>query len=362
MKVLFVTQYGVLAASSRTRVFQYFPYLAQQNICVSVVTVLPDWAIGGSQIQVSRAKWRKFTYYLWASWRTFSCSLRSWWAALSCDVLFIQKVIFPPPVRWLLRWRRPPVIYDFDDAIFTTEVRQGNWLARWKERRNARGLPAMLRLADGVVVENEYTAGFAATYCERITTITGPIDTQRYCATAPDGPGDEVVLGWIGSQSTMPYLDLIKDPLSRLLRRYPQVRLLVIGAEVDAWDGIEVETRPWSLDGEVEELRRFDVGLMPIPDDPWTRGKGGYKLLQYMAMGLPVVSSPVGVNRQIVRHGESGFWAEGETEWEDALVRLIEDRSLRREMGRSGRQWVERQYALDTSSRRLVELLREVAP
>ena len=358
MKVLFVTQYGVLAASSRTRVFQYFPYLEQEQIQVSVITVLPD--IGGSQIQVSRAKWQKFSYYLWALWRTFVCSLRGWWAARSCDVLFIQKVIFPAPVRWLMGWKRPAVVYDFDDAIFTTEVRQGNWLSRWKERRNAQGLPAMLKLADGVVVENEYTAAFAEPYCSRIAVITGPIDTRRYCGTSSPAR-NEVVLGWIGSASTIAYLQMVKAPLGRLGRRFSQVRLCIIGAEIDPLDGIELELRPWRWEDEVEGLQGFDIGLMPVPDDPWTRGKGGYKLLQYMAMGLPVVTSPVGINRQIVRHGENGFWADSEAEWEEYLGRLVEDRCLRLEMGRRGRAWVESEYALEASSRRLVSLLRETA-
>jgi len=360
MKVLFVTQYGLLAASSRTRVFQYLPHLQPHGVQPRVVTVLPDREIGGAQLQVTRAPWRKLGYYLWASWRTLACGLRAWRAAQRADVLFIQKVIFPAPVRWLLRLRRPPVVYDFDDAIFTTEVRRQHWLAGWKQRRNAAGLPAMLRLADHALVENEYTAEFAARCCPRVSIITGPIDTRRYCAGKPRCRNG-IVLGWIGSSTTLPYLDLIRAPLARLGRCFPELKLRVIGASAVDLEGIAVEAKPWSLEEEVEDLRGFDIGLMPVPDDPWTRGKGGYKLLQYMAMGLPVVTSPVGVNCQIVRDGENGFWARTPEEWEERLARLIADPELRLRMGRQGRRAMEERYALEASSQRLLAILREVA-
>ena len=179
MKVLFVTQYGFLAASSRTRVFQYLPYLQKHHIQASILTVLPDSRIAGSQILATHNRWRKIAYYGRAVWRTLICGIQVWLRASAYDILFIQKVIFPAPIRWLLRWRRSPVAYDFDDAIFTTEVRRHNWLTAWKQRRNAAGLPAMLELADLVLVENQYTAEYAGRYCSGVSIITGPIDTER---------------------------------------------------------------------------------------------------------------------------------------------------------------------------------------
>ena len=362
MKGLFVTQYGNLAASSRTRVFQYLPFLQQEGVEAQIITVLPDERIDATQIQVARHKWRKLSYYLWASWRTFACGVRAWRRARTCDVLFVQKVIFPVPVRWLLRWRRPHMAYDFDDAIFTTEVRRQNWLSRLKERRNARGLPAMLRLADLALVENTYTASFAARHCPEVAIITGPIDTRRYCATGERArTNGEVVLGWIGSATTLPYLDLIAASLQRLVRRFPHVRLRLIGADSAPGKDLPIDAKPWHLEEEVDDLNSFDIGLMPMPDDPWTRGKGGYKLLQYMAMGLPVVTSPVGVNCEIVSDGENGFWARNPEEWEERLARLVADPHLCREMGRRGRATMEARYALDVSKERLFELLQKLA-
>lgn len=361
MKVLFVTQYGALAASSRTRVFQYLPYLLRCGVECSVITVLPDRAIAGSQIVVTRNPLGKLGYYAWALQRTLTSGLLAWWRARRADVLFIQKVIFPLPVRWLLSHCRCPVIYDFDDAIFTTEVRETrSWLAAWKERRNARGLPAMLKLAALALVENEYTAAFARSYCE-VATITGPVDTELYNLCDRSGrKTEEVVLGWIGSATSRQYLDLIRDPLSQLSRRFPNLRLRVVGAESPQVEGMQVESKDWSLEEEGEDLRGFDIGLMPIADDPWTRGKGGYKLLQYMATGLPVVTSPVGVNRQIVRDGVSGFWARSPGEWEERLAMLIENPGLRDEMGRRGRATVEGEYALVVQQERFLGILKGV--
>jgi glycosyltransferase involved in cell wall biosynthesis len=362
MKVLFATQYGALAASSRTRVFQYLPHLHQRGIETAIITVLPDRGIGGAQLLVTQDRWRKLLYYARASVRTLACGLRAWRRAGKCDVLFIQKVIFPAPVRWLLAWRRPAVLYDFDDAIFTSEVRESNWLADWKQRRNRSGLPAMLKLADLALVENEYTAEFAARYCPSVATITGPVDTERYRARPrPEKPVDEVVLGWIGSATTAAYLEMIRQPLARLGRRFGNLRLRLVGADAMNIEGVPVEASAWDLASEVEDLEGFDIGLMPMPDDPWTRGKGGYKLLQYMAMGLPVVTSPVGINRRIVSDGDEGFWARSPEEWEDRLGRLICNPELRREMGRRGRAAVEAEYAVGVSSRRLLALLEGLA-
>ena len=361
MRVLFVTQYGMLAPSSRTRVFQYLPFLHDHGVDTRVITVLPDNAIGGSQVKVTERPFRKISYYAWASWRTWFCGLRAWWVCRRFDLIFIQKVILPAPVRLLLRWRRIPIVFDFDDAIFTTEVRGGrkNWLARWKERRNTRGVPAMLGLASKAIVENEYTGTYAARFCP-VVKITGPIDTSLFRKSPRNGQ-DKVVLGWIGSATSVQYLELIEVPLRRLVEQYPQVSVRVIGANGWLLPGVDVETKDWRLEEEGQDLADFDVGLMPITEDPWTLGKGGYKLLQYMASALPVVASPVGINSEIVEEGETGFLARSDSEWEDRLTRLVEDASLRQRMGSRGRAVAESRYSLSTQQQELMDILTEVA-
>lgn len=360
MRVLFVTQYGMLAPSSRTRVFQYLPYLQERGVGTRVITVLADDAIAGSQVKVTERPFRKISYYSWASWRTWLCGLKAWWDCGRFDLLFIQKVILPAPVRLLLRWRRIPVIFDFDDAIFTTEVqgKRQNWLARWKERRNSRGVPAMLRLCEKAIVENEYTGTYASRFCS-VAKITGPVDTRRFKKSARKTQ-QKVVLGWIGSATSVQYLKLIEGPLRRLALQYPEVAVRVIGANGWHLPGIEVETKDWTLEEESKDLADFDVGLMPITEDSWTLGKGGYKLLQYMASALPVVASPVGINSEIVEEGETGYLASSEGEWEDRLTRLIEDASLRERMGSRGRMVAENRYSLSIQQQQLMNILTEI--
>ena len=359
MRVLFVTQYGTLAPSSRTRVFQYLPFLHECGVETEVVTVLPDGSIAGSQIRVTDRPLRKVGYYLWAGWRTLWCGLRVWWSCGRFDLLFVQKVVFPSLVRRLLRWRRVPIIFDFDDAIFTTEVRRQSWLARWKERRNAKGVPAMLRLARKAIVENDYTGSYAARFCP-VAKITGPVDTRLFHRAQRNGH-DRVVLGWIGSATSAQYLKLIETPLRHLAQRYPGVAVRVVGANGWLLQGVDVETKDWRLEEESQDLSAFDVGLMPITEDSWTLGKGGYKLLQYMASELPVVASPVGINEEIVLEGETGFLARSQEEWEDRLATLIEDPAMRERMGSRGRAVVEDRYSLSRSHSRLMAVLREVA-
>ena len=358
MRVLFLTQYGASSASSRTRVFQYLPYLHRNGVETRVITVVPDGGTAGSGLLATERPWRKILYYMGTWWRSLLCGLRAWLSSLACDLLFVQKVLFPWPVRVLFRLRRPRVLYDFDDAIFTTEIRGRHWTAAWKERRNRRGLPAMLRLAEGAVVENDYTGAYAARYCQ-VTRITGPVDTE---AIRPPSrgrrTGETVVVGWMGSPSSAQYLDLLRAPLARLAKRCPGIRLRLVGVTSWSCAGLPVEAKEWRLDEENGELAGFDIGIMPLTEDPWTLGKGGYKLLQYMASGLPVVASPVGINREIVVDGVTGFLAGTDEQWKERLFELVDDQELRARMGRMGRERVEVEYSLATQQGRFLALLR----
>ncbi|MEE2727001.1 MAG: glycosyltransferase family 4 protein [Candidatus Latescibacterota bacterium] len=360
MHILFVTQYGARAASSRTRVFGYIPYLRSVGHRCEVVTVLPDEQIGGSQVIVTRQVMRKLCYYVWAFVRTLLCGLRVVLAAKRSNLIFVQKVIFPSFMRWMLRLVRVPIVYDFDDAIFTTEIRQPNWLAAQKQQRNARGVPAMLHLASMALVENDYTGDFARQHCPHVECITGPIDTLRYTPGFSSRSDDAIVLGWIGSASTLSYLEGIRPALEEVGRRFNDIRLHVVGASDFSLKHMMVEKKAWSLDSEVEYLRCFDIGIMPMPDDMWTRGKGGYKLLQYMAVGLPVITSPVGINREIVEDGIEGFWARDMDDWIKFITDLARDEGLRQKMGTLGRKKMEAHYALEAAQERLGELLGEV--
>ncbi len=356
MKVLFVTQYGLSAASSRTRVFQYLPFLEAEGVGADVEVVAPDALVA---LTTSGGRAARVIYYLRSLYRAFRAGWRCLWMARRYDVLFIQKVLFPFPLCRLLWFCRRKVVFDFDDAVFTTEAPEEDWIARLRTWRHRRGLPPMLRAACHTIVENTYTAAYARQFCPEVSIITGPIDTERYCpGRREDRP--EVVLGWIGSRSTAQYMEMIRAPLAELGRRHSHLRLCLIGIRGFEAEGLQTVWRDWSLETEVADLQTFDIGLMPLPDDPWTRGKGGYKILQYLAMGLPVVASPVGINREIVEDGINGFWATAHDEWVAHIERLIADPELRTRMGEAGRRKMEAGYSLHQSSRLLLQVLRLV--
>jgi len=352
MKVLFVAQYGPLAASSRTRVFDYLPLLHRAGIACDVRVVTPDATVERSGI--FSGLWYYVRSYFRALYTGWMCVL----TASRYDAILIQKALFSFPIPRLLRRYKHKIFFDFDDAIFTLENPRASWINRMRTRRRAAGLPAMLQCAHHAIVENAYTAEFAARYCAGVSQLTGPVDTARYSPTSK-APSKKVVLGWIGSPTTTRYLDLIRAPLIALARCHPQLELHLIGAGDFDLDAVPMTHENWTIETEVGHLQAFDIGLMPLPDDPFTRGKGGYKLLQYMAVGLPVVASPVEINREIVAHGETGFLAETDAEWIAFLGKLIGDKALRTRMGTAGRARVVAHYALEKSGEQLLGLLKQ---
>ena len=352
MRVLFITQYGPLAASSRTRVFQYLTYLEQAGIESDVRAVISDGLIArfGQGGAASRLLYY-FISFLRTAWLGVTCLAR----ASSVDRILIQKVLFPGPLAWLLSCWRHKILFDFDDAIFTSDAPK-SLVGRLSQCSRQGGLPRMLRASSVAIVENAYTQAYASRYCDRVEVITGPIDTDKYRPRSRS-TGSSVVLGWIGSPTTTVYLNEIATVLRDVARSEPDVSLKLVGADPFEDCGMPIEQVGWSLESEVDELSCFDVGLMPLPDDPWTRGKGGYKLLQYGALGLPVVASPVGVNAEIVADGETGFLADTPKAWVSALSKLIKDPDLRLRMGEAGRQRIVERYSLEKSSEKLINIL-----
>ena len=353
MKILFVAQYGPLAASSRTRVFDYLPLLQRAGIICEVRIVTPDDLIKRN----TRGIFSRLLYYVLSYFRALWTGWACVFTAPQYDAILIQKALFSFPIPRLLRRYKHKIFFDFDDAIFTLENPNAGWINRLRTQRRAMAVPAMLQTAHCAIVENAYTAEFAARYCPYVSQITGPIDTARYVPSKKI-TGEKIVLGWIGSQWTTRYLDMIRDPLVVLSRRYPNLELRLIGAgDFDVPD-LQIVRLDWALETEVGYLQTFDIGLMPLPDDPFTRGKGGYKLLQYMACGLPVVASPVEINCEIVTHGKTGFLAETDIEWIEFLGTLIENKTLRNRLGIAGRARVIAHYALEKSSEQLLALLQ----
>jgi glycosyltransferase involved in cell wall biosynthesis len=250
-----------------------------------------------------------------------------------------------------------PWVLDFDDAIY---LRSANEPSRWVGWLKDTGkTDALCRVARHVTVGNETLAKHARPISRAVTVVPTTIDTDAYVPEERRTANLRPVVGWSGSLTTLPYLIGMHETLLAL-RREVDFELRVIGGEADL-PGLDVTCLPWRAETEVEDLRPLDIGLMPLPDDSWTKGKCGLKALQYMALGIPPVVSPVGVNTEIVRDGVDGFHASTPAEWVGHLTRLIAGPALRRQLGAEARRTVEARYSARLHAPRLARVLREAA-
>jgi len=284
---------------------------------------------------------------------------RRLWQVLGCfrfDLLWIEYELLP----WLPAWGEAllarvgiPYVVDYDDAVFHRYDLHQNILVR-----TALGgkIDLIMRKAALVIVGSDYLADRARRAgAKRIEYVPTAVDLNRY-QLGGEANNSLYTVGWIGSPITTPYLGLVRAALVETCKS-GSGRLIVVGAhESTLLDGVQTVFRPWSEETEVAEIQHFDVGIMPLPDEPWERGKCGYKLIQYMGCGRPVVASPVGANAQIVEPGLNGFLATTTADWIDAL-RALRDAALRERMGRAGRAKVERDYCLQVTAPRLAALL-----
>lgn len=272
------------------------------------------------------------------------------------DMLLVAKLKLEAGERRLVRGAIPRLVYDFDDAIYYAKPdRAGEEPDR--TRRRVRKFERMCGIADLVLAGNETLAAFARPHARRVEVVPTGIDLAPYggrAGAAPAGPR----LVWIGTAGNLPYLKIVEGALSELAAEFPALKLRIVSDRLPGGFSAPLEFARWSSETEAAQLESSDVGIMPLDDDDWTRGKGGFKLLQYMAARLPVVASPVGVNREIVVEGETGFLARGGEEWKASLRRLLADADLRRRMGSAGRRRAEELYERSIVARRIVELLR----
>jgi glycosyltransferase involved in cell wall biosynthesis len=352
ISALFLTKYSREGASSRYRFLQYFPFLEA----------------GGIACAFSPLTDAKYLEHLYAFGRgragDFARSLFRRLGALRTvakyDVVVIEYEIlpyFPPIFENMLRKALIPYIVNYDDAVFYRYSLHPNALVK---RVLGGKIDAVMRSADLVLAGNDYLADYARKAGARRTEVLPTVvDLVRYPGL-PAGRNDTFTIGWIGSPTTTKYLEEIAPALAEVCAS-GRAKLVLIGSGPVKLPGVPVEVRPWSEDREVSDLESCDAGIMPLDDGLWERGKCGLKLVQYMACGLPVVVSPVGMNSRLVQDGVNGFLAKDTAGWVKALAALRDDRALRQRMGQLGRKIVEAEYSLQVAAPRLAELIRQVA-
>jgi glycosyltransferase involved in cell wall biosynthesis len=284
--------------------------------------------------------WRKVNLILRACYRRARL-LRSIRAYDAVYIFREAAVLGPPFFERLARRSGVPLIFDFDDAIFVPYTSPSNgYLSRLKF---ASKTGTICRLASHVMAGNTYLANYARQFNQHITVVPTTIDTEKYSVQRPQ-PKAVPVIGWSGSHSTSKYMEILREPLRKIAHR-TRFRLRVIGARHYEIEGLDVEVLPWRSESEIADLRPIDIGLMPLPDDRWAKGKCGLKALQYMALGIPPVCSPVGVNCEIIQDGANGFLASTPEEWVSKLELLIRSAETRQNLGLAGRATVEFKYS-----------------
>jgi glycosyltransferase involved in cell wall biosynthesis len=250
-------------------------------------------------------------------------------------------------------------VFDVDDAIYVRKPRRLGEAADespWRKRKFA----ATCRWVDVVAAGNEVLAGAARAAARAVTVLPTSIDTAVYQPTRAT-QSDPPTVVWIGSPENLVYLEMIRPALARLTSRHPALRLRVICSRFPDWSDVNIEGIAWSSATEAESLAAAHIGVMPLSDDEWTRGKCAFKLLQYMAAALPCVASPVGANTEAVIDGFNGFHARTVDEWERSLESLLQSPELRARFGANGHAHAEARYAMRTYQKRYLDLLSQLA-
>jgi glycosyltransferase involved in cell wall biosynthesis len=352
MTILVLTRYWRLGSSSRVRFYQYFPYLKARGIELITAPFFDDEYIRSLYTGRRISPYAVLHAYLR---RLAALTRRRDIALIWAEKEFLPWLPFE--VEKLLLPRRVPCMVDYDDAVFHRYDMHPNRLVRkWLGQK----IDRVMRHADLVVAGNDYLAERAErSGARRIEILPSVVDVSQYQIKRPEE--DAVFkIGWIGAPVTAKYLNGLQGVLSELSRMFP-VRLVLVGGNAPPFPDVPTELIPWSEEIERTVNQKFDVGIMPLVDDPFERGKCGYKLIQYMAGGIPVVASPVGVNRKIVEPGVHGYLANSPSEWLTALCNLRENPQMRIEMGNAGRRKAETLYNLQVTAPQLLELLKSAA-
>jgi glycosyltransferase involved in cell wall biosynthesis len=345
LRILALTKYGDAAASTRQRFLQYRPGLEEAGFQLQVSPLLDNRHILGltagrraNPLSIGTSYARRLSLLMANSWHA--------------DALWVQYELFPylPAVFERLAFRSgKPVVVDYDDAIF--HMYDSNPFLRGKLR-------SLIAGASAITAGNDYLAEYALRWNSDVQVLPTVVDTSLY-VPARRSENAVPVIGWIGSPSTWSYTRPLL-PVVEALCKTGRAQFLAVGggaeAERDLFSGMEL--RNWAEDREIADVQSMDIGIMPLPDEPWARGKCGYKLIQYMACGLPTVASPVGVNREIVLPGKTGVLAADLEDWRIAMAQLLGDPSLRQGMGKAGRERATALYSLATQAPRVVEVMQ----
>ena len=352
MKMLALMKYGDKAASTRQRLLQFREHFSRQGIEITFCPLLTN--------DYLEETFRGNAAPILSVLRSYLARVKRLIHVSSFDLIWVQYESFPYMPSFfenLAILGGKPVIYDFDDAIFHQYDTHSNPVIR---HLLGQKLQPLMRRSSLCVCGNAYLKSYAERFALSTTIVPTVLDTAVFVPSVePRDAAQPITVGWIGSPSTWSFVQPLVPLLSRLSEELDLV-VRIVGAGQPSSTHSRFEFLDWSEDNEVKLIQGMDIGIMPLPNEPWARGKCGYKLIQYMACRIPVIASPVGVNSDIVDEGINGYFARDEGEWEAAIRRLSASAELRSSMGVCGRQKIVDKYSLHVHGPRLATMLREV--
>ncbi len=354
MKILYLTKYTNKAASSRMRSFQYFPFLKQQGMNITVSpffneSYLNDFYAGKKNVaEVIKSYFRRF-FVLFTVFRY--------------DKIVVEKEIFPFMPAFaerLLHFIGAKYIVDYDDAIFHNYDQSSSSLIR---RFLGGKISKVMKYSVVVTAGNTYLSEYAKrSGAKKVEIIPTVIDLERYSLKKEiKKENDQFVIGWIGTKTTSEkHLLPCRDWMKKLQSEDPQIQFNIIGVTDDINLGANVKYIPWSKENEVQEILKIDVCIMPLQDSLWEKGKCAYKLIQYAACGIPGVASDVGMNKEVCINGKTGFTASSQEQWIENLKKLKADSLLRNSLGKNARNLVEEKYCIQVTAEKLCRILKNI--
>jgi glycosyltransferase involved in cell wall biosynthesis len=345
----------------RYRFEQYLPYLEQHGFEFTLANLLDaadDRTFYGNGRTAGKA---------WVLLKGAARRLRDVTRAQDHDAILLFREAYPLGSTWFERRLHKagvPMIFDFDDAIWLDSTSDANRRFAWL--KNGQKTNELIAMSQIVTAGNAYLANYARQFNTNVRIVPTTIDTGYYTPRDETSAGDAasapavIRIGWTGSPTTIEHFRTAIPALTELKQRYGnRLAFTVIGDPSYRNAELDVQSLPWRSATEVQDLRPFDIGIMPLPDDEWTRGKCGAKGLQYMALKIPTVMSPVGVNTEIIRHGQNGMLASTPQEWIDVLSQLIDSAELRRRLGAAGRETVIARYSVLSQRDVYLSIFRE---
>lgn len=336
-KILLITDGNVDHSSSRIRALQYIPYLESEGFKIKWLPRIPPKSLNTG-----------FHRILFALKKRISL-LRIFISILSGNyqILFVQRFFVPKWLLWFCKRKQKNIVFDFDDAIYISRI----------DNRAGKKTISMIKKADLVITSCGVLNDYSKKFNKNSIIITSAVDTN---SIRPGNKKNKLfTVGWIGSEWTSKYLSVLEPVFNDLSKKY-KFRILLVGAKKSVNFNCETKHVKWSLENENKYLNKMDIGIMPLFNNEFEKAKGGYKLFQYMSAGKPVLASPVGINKEIVLQGETGFLCESENDWYQYFGAMIDDESSRKSMGIRGRELMLEKYGLDVCAIQLVKNLKKL--